>query len=145
MEGASQVLVLLWAVPIACSAPMHAYLSPLAALALAGIVLVILLLICKLTVALGTISGLIFYANIIAVNQSVFFPFRDINFLLAVLKVFIAWLNLDLGIETCYYDGMDAYTRTWLQFIFPVYIWVLVHVYCNHPLLLQDLGCTNVW
>ena len=43
-----------------------------------------------------------------------------------ILRVFIAWLNLDLGIQTCFYDGMDAYTRTWLQFIFPVYVWVLV-------------------
>ena len=41
-------------------------------------------------------------------------------------SVFIAWLNLDFGIETCFYDGMDAYIKTWLQFVFPVYIWVLV-------------------
>ena len=37
-------------------------------LALAGIALIFLLLICKLTVAVGTINGLIFYANIVAVN-----------------------------------------------------------------------------
>ena len=41
-------------------------------------------------------------------------------------SVFIAWLNLDFGIETCFFDGMDAYSKTWLQFVFPVYIWVLV-------------------
>ena len=29
--------------------------------------------------------------------------------------------NLDLGIETCLVDGMDAYIRTWLQFVFPFY------------------------
>ena len=109
-----------------CLQCSHAYLSLLVGFALAGIVLVILLLVCKLTVAVGTINGLIFYANIIAVNQSVFFPFGDTNIVLDILRVFIAWLNLDLGIETCFYDGMDAYARTWLQFIFPVYIWVLV-------------------
>ena len=43
-------------------------------------------------------------------------------------SVFIAWLNLDFGFETCFYDGMDAYSKTWLQFVFPVYIWVLVKV-----------------
>ena len=102
------------------------YLSLLVGFAPAGIALVILLLVCKLTVAVGTINGLIFYANIIAVNKSVFFPSRDTNIILDILRVFIAWLNLDLGIETCFYDGMDAYSRTWLQFIFPVYIWVLV-------------------
>ena len=29
-------------------------------------------------------------------------------------------------IETCFYDGMNAYSKTWLQFVFPVYLWVLV-------------------
>ena len=45
-------------------------------------------------------------------------------------SIFIAWLNLDFGIdfgiETCFYNGMDAYSKTWLQFVFPVYIWVLI-------------------
>jgi len=37
-----------------------------------------------------------------------------------------AWLNLDFGVETCFYNGIDAYSNTWLQFVFPFYIWVLV-------------------
>jgi len=90
--------------------------------ALAGIALVLLLLICKLTVTAGTISGLIFYANIVTVNRAIFFPPNQTN----ILTVFIAWLNLDLGIETCFFDGMDAYVKTCLQFIFPLYIWSLV-------------------
>ena len=43
-----------------------------------------------------------------------------------VFSVFIAWLNLDFGVETCFCNEMDAYSNTWLQFVFPVYIWVLV-------------------
>ena len=109
-----------------CLKCSNAYLSLLVVFALAGIALVVLLLICKLTVAVGTINGLIFYANIIAVNQSVLFPSENTNLVMDILRVFIAWLNLDLGIKTCFYDGMNAYARTWLQFIFPVYIWVLV-------------------
>ncbi len=97
-------------------------LALLLAFALAGIVLVAFLFLCRLTVAEGTLSGLIFYANVLAVNQSVFFPSGKPN----VLTVFIAWLNLDLGIETCFFTGLDAYSRTWLQFVFPIYIWVLV-------------------
>jgi len=34
--------------------------------------------------------------------------------------------NLDFGIETCFYNGLDTYSKTWLQFVFPVYLWVLV-------------------
>ena len=41
------------------------------------------------------------------------------------LAVFIAWLNLDLGIETCFYNGMNTYVKTWLQFAFPLFIWLI--------------------
>ena len=34
-------------------------------------------------------------------------------------------MNLDLGIETCFFDGMDAYARAWLQFVFPAYVWAI--------------------
>ena len=40
----------------------------------------------------------------------------------------MAKLNLDLGITTCFYEGMDVYAKTWLQFVFPIYIWSIVGV-----------------
>ena len=40
--------------------------------------------------------------------------------------MFVAWPNLDLGIEACFYNGMNAYVKTWLQFAFPLYVWALV-------------------
>ena len=89
--------------------------------AIAGVALVAFLFIFRLTVAIGTINGLIFYANIIADRSTVLFP-QDPN----PLTIFISWINLDLGIETCFYKGMDAYGRTWLQFVFPVYLWIIV-------------------
>ena len=97
------------------------YLWLAVAFAFAGVALVLLLLVLRLTVAVGTINGLVFYANILAMNSATFFnPHAN------VLTVFIAWLNLDLGIETCFYDGMDAYTKAWLQFAFPFYVWALI-------------------
>ena len=62
------------------------------------------------------------YANVIQTNRSFFFPAGETN----LLTVFIAWLNLDLGIETCFYDGMTMYAYTWLQFVFPFYVWFLI-------------------
>ena len=105
-----------------CLQCSNTYLTLLAAFAFAGVALVFLLLVLRLTVAVGTMNGLIFYANIIAVNPKVFLQPQATN----VLTVFIAWLNLDLGIETCFYDGMDAYVKTWLQFVFPLYVWALI-------------------
>ena len=94
--------------------------------ALAGVVLIIFMLKCNLTVSTGTLNGLIFYANIIRANHAVFFPLRKSEGFTSFLSVFIAWLNLDLGVEVCLFRGMDTYIRAWLQFVFPLYIWVLV-------------------
>ena len=98
------------------------YLALILPFALAGVALVAVILMLKLSVAIGTINGLIFYANVVQTNRSIFLPPGETN----ALTVFIAWLNLDLGIETCFYDGMNAYVFTWLQFLFPFYVWFLI-------------------
>ena len=102
------------------------HLAWLVLFAVMGVALVFLLLVCKLTVATGTLSGLLFYANIVGVNRTNFLPQESTDLLSVVLSVFIAWLNLDFGIETCFYKGMEPYGKTWLQFVFPVYIWAIV-------------------
>ena len=97
------------------------YLALLPAFAVAGLALVVFLFVCRLTLAMGTINGLIFYANLVHSNRTLLLPMGNTN----ILTVFIAWLNLDLGVETCFYNGMDTYTRTWLQFAFSLYVWLL--------------------
>ena len=114
-----------------CLKCSSAYVAQAALFALAGIAVVIILIALNLTVSVGTINGLIFYANIVRVNHAIFFPPNGaghLSVLKTVLTIFIAWLNLDLGIETCFADGLDTYTRTWLQFIFPIYIWIIVGI-----------------
>ena len=111
-----------------CKQCSNLYLLLLIPFSLAGVVLVLLLLKCNLTVSTGTINGLIFYANIVQASKTAFFPTGSNSIFIHILSVFIAWLNLDLGIETCYAEGLNTYYRTWLQFVFPVYIWSLVGV-----------------
>ena len=105
-----------------CKQCSNVYLLLVIPFALMGVALAFLLLFCKLTVATGTLSGLVIYANIVGVNRAIFLPVKSND----ALSVFIAWLNLDFGIETCFYNGLDAYSKTWLQFVFPVYLWLLV-------------------
>ena len=88
----------------------------------AGLLFVVLLSKCNITISKGTLNGLILYANIIQMNKGSFFTLGYTS----SLAMFISWLNLDLGIQTCFYDGMDMYAKAWLQFVFPVYIWVIV-------------------
>ena len=91
--------------------------------AVAGVALVALLLVCNMTISHGTLNGLIFYANIISITRLTSLQNCSIH---PILSVFIAWVNLDFGIETCFYSGMTTYHKTWLQFAFPLYIWLLV-------------------
>ena len=106
-----------------CSSCTNNYLSLLIAFVAAGVMLVAFLLVCNLTVSVGSINGLLFYANIVKLNQTVLFPDGTS---IPVLSQFIAWLNLDLGIQTCFFNGLDGYWKTWLQFVFPLYIWLLI-------------------
>ena len=103
-----------------CTDHLVALLIP--SLLIVGLLLVIFLMILNLTVSVGTINGLIFYVNIIRAQHAVFFtPDTSSSF----LSKFIAWLNLDQGIESCLYNGLDTYISTWLQFLFPLYIWLI--------------------
>ena len=97
------------------------YLLLLFPLAVLGIVLVAVLFLLNLTVTDGSINGLIFYSNVVAMSHSI--RYSDTS---SQLYTFFAWLNLDLGITTCFYDGMDAYAETWLQFAFPLYLWLII-------------------
>ncbi len=87
-----------------------------------GVGLVALLLTLNLTVAVGSLNALIFFANILAANRSALFPLGRISF----ASAFISWLNFDIGVNVCFYNGMDTYIKTWLQLAFPVYIIILV-------------------
>ncbi len=109
-----------------CSRCTNRYVILLIAFAFAGLLLVAALTLLNLTIAEGTLSGLIFYANVIECNSSFIIPHKDYHILpTPILGVFLAWINLDLGIPVCFYDGMDAYAEAWLQFAFPLYIWVI--------------------
>ena len=56
------------------------YILLLTPFALAGFAVIFLLLKCDLTVSRGTLSGLIFYANIVRANHATFFPVQTANF-----------------------------------------------------------------
>ena len=93
----------------------------------AGFLLVFFINVLDITLTQGLIDGLIFYANIVWTYQSVLFPEQhDSNGVIIFLKTFIAWLNLDFGIETCFVKGLTSYWKTWLEFVFPFYIWAIV-------------------
>ena len=87
-----------------------------------GVLLVIVMGRLDLTVASGTMNGVLFYANVVKASS-------DALISNSVSKYFMipsAWLNLDLGIETCFFSHLDMFWKVLLQFAFPLYIWLLV-------------------
>ena len=100
---------------IPCS---NGFLSITIAIALAGILLVFSLFMFNLTVADGTINAFILYINIVSINSFIIFTHKRT----AVAHILVSLANLDLGFEMCFYNGMDDYSKTWLQLAFPVYL-----------------------
>ena len=105
-----------------CGTCSNWYVFLLPVFAFAGIILIAVLMFLNLSVSVGTINGLLFYANVVKLNEAFFFT----NGSVPVVSQFISWLNLDLGIEVCLFDGLDGYWNTWLQFAFPVYLFLLM-------------------
>ena len=111
-----------------CRKCSNTWLLLLVVFAIAGVLLILILTLLNMTVSKGTINGLIFFVNIIQANKVIFFPDTS-HPLPLVLSVLVAWLNLDLGLTTCFYHGMNEYAKNWLQFLFPAYIWFVLMVF----------------
>ena len=96
----------------------------IALFAVMGILLVVVLIALNLTASVGTLNGLLFYANIVKLYGPVFSRKGAIP----MLSQIISWINLDFGIEACFYNGMGSYAKQWLQFAFPFYLWMIIIV-----------------
>ena len=88
-----------------------------------GLLAVLLMFVFKLTLHLGTIGGLIFYANIFAVtylipSQTFLIPFTEPVIL----------LNLDQAFPSCFFNGMTMSVKMGLQYAYAFYLWLLVFV-----------------
>ena len=105
-----------------CQHCSNVYLLLVIPIAVAGLVLVLLLFILNLTITDGDINGFILYFNIISINNHVFFPQYHNNLMINFWYAFVSLANLDLGIPTCFYNGMDDYAKMWLQLAFPSYL-----------------------
>ena len=90
--------------------------------AVAGFLLVAFLFLLNMTVSMGTINGLIFYANVIKLCEVLFLPHGSVP----VVTQFIAWINLDFGFEICFFNGLNQLYKSFLQFVFPFYIWSII-------------------
>ena len=125
-----------------CQVCSDMWLITLVMFAVLGALLVATLFFLNLTVTQGTLYGLIFYANIIQVNTSIFFSQSNLR----PLQVIVSLVNLDLGLPLCFYDGMDDADKAGLQFVFPAYLLILtmtVIVLCHYCLQRSPTSSTS--
>ena len=88
-----------------------------------GIAIILFVLALNMTVAVGTLNGILFYANIVAANADTYlFPFSSPSF----VTMFISWLNLDIGFDVCVLDELFPQLKALTQLIFPAYVILLV-------------------
>ena len=100
-----------------CKHCSNIYLLIIIPIGIAGIVIVLLLFTLNITVTNGDINPFLLYINIVSINAPIFFPTGE-----SVMYTFVSLANLDLGIETCFYIGMNDYAKMWLQLMFPIYL-----------------------
>ena len=125
-----------------CQVCSDMWLITLLIFSVLGALLMAALFLLNLTVKHSTLYGLIFYANIIQVNTSIFFSQPTLR----PLQLIVSFVNLDLGLPLCFYDGMDDAVKTGLQFVFPAYLLILtmtVIVLCHYCLQRSPTRTTN--
>ena len=104
-----------------CKKCTNYWLFLIPAFAIAGLLLVLVLFMFNLTVVDGDINGFILMVSGLSIHSSRVFPSTY-----GAPWVLVSLCNLDLGFEVCFYNGMTSYAATWLSFIFPVYVLLIV-------------------
>ena len=100
-----------------CLRCSNAFLSLFLLFAFLGVVLIAALLFLHINIAGGYLNGVLYFSNI----ASLYAPLFSVNG-----TVLFHWLSLKVGIETCFFDGMKPIHIAFLNFFFPLYLYLLV-------------------
>ena len=92
--------------------------------ALFGLLLVAIMLALPLTISEGPLAGIIIAMNITSVSTIDYLDSN--NWFVYTARVFVSLMNLNLGFPMCLYNGMTPTVKTAIQFVYPMYLWVLV-------------------
>lgn len=108
-----------------CKKCSNLWLLTLFAYAIAGPLLIFIMYSLNLTLNVGSINGIIFYAQ--ASNFGILDALNDQGHgLNRFLTIFLSLLNLGLGFPVCFYDGMKEMWKVILNLLFPLYLFVIV-------------------
>ena len=103
--------------------------------AVAGPLLIYLLYVFKLTLTIGTLNGIIFYAQLANTGLLDILSIKDMQcsqgtrFGMKVALFFLSTLNLNLGFPLCFYNGMSELEKAGFSLLFPLYLLTIVVVF----------------
>ena len=107
-----------------CRPCSNLWLITIVGYALSGLLLVAIMLALPLTISEGPLAGIIIATNITSVSTIDYLDSN--NWFVHTASVFVSLMNLNLGFPMCLYHGMTPTVKTAIQFVYPVYLWVLV-------------------
>lgn len=107
-----------------CSECSNYYLFLLLLFMLTGLVTMTIMAIFHITITEGYLNSVLFYSNIV----SLFVVFLSPNGVYAGSFLPVTWISQNLGIRTCFFDGMTTLAAHALRFVYIAYIFVLMGI-----------------
>ena len=98
--------------------------------AIAGAALFSGIFFLELTINNGWTNSVIFFCSVVSIYDYLVLDVRY-NYLFLPLRL----INLQIGVGLCFYDGMSSLSRTSVQLIFPIYLYILMvpfTILCRH-------------
>ena len=108
----------------ACRTCSNAWLAFIILFAVLGIVLVLTISFLGFSISEGYLNSLLFYCNVTSFYSSFFALNTSIGYGFILVK----FIDLSLGFELCFYDGMDTLAKVGIQLLFPAYLFVIMIV-----------------
>ena len=102
------------------------FLLLIIAFVVAGIAAILILFCLSITISSKVLGGIVFFANMTEVSLRD--SLTESHMYGHILNIIFSLLNLNLGFGICFFKGMTALYKTALQFVFPVYLWLIVVV-----------------
>ena len=109
-----------------CKRCTNAHLTFISLIVFNGLVLFFIIFLLNLTVTIGTVNALILYIHTIQINN---YSLSLQNRLIKPLYFYIQMASLGSYFEMCIYDGMDIYTKKWIQLVYPTYLVLIACVF----------------
>ena len=67
----------------------------------------------------------LFYVSIFSVNREALLQATQSY---SLLPCFISWINLDIGLNACFFEGFNAFWQVIFNFCIPVFIWIVIGI-----------------